>query len=26
LFDLLTPDEETDRANVFDIHLLATAV
>ena len=23
LFDLLTPDEETDRANVFDIHLLA---
>ena len=24
LFDLLTPDEETDRANVFDIGLLAT--
>src|SRR5262249_60947461 len=24
LFDLLTPDEESDRANVFDIPLLAT--
>jgi dienelactone hydrolase len=23
LFDLLTPDEEADRANVFDVHLLA---
>lgn len=26
LFDLLTPDEETDRANVFDIPLLAQRV
>ena len=26
LFDLLTPDEETDRANVFDIDLLARRV